>query len=695
MTESGNTFEQQEPNGSNPMPEGSEKIGTHGNGSELPQTPHDVEALPETTPESQPSSVPQPEQSSEPRQDPGDQVTAQNATPGAPEPSSEEPSTAPETAASDEAASQTPATAEADAPAAATPAPAEETQPAAETPAASEEAHPAEEAGAEGAHGDDGSGEGRQGGRRGGRGSKLPQLSEPEMREIWSELSAKKDANEAIELEVISRNRGGVVTHYKGVEVFIPMSHWTLLRQADEPQGESKGNEKVLANVLEMTDFDTDARRVTATRRPILRKSLLESLEVGQHIQGRVSSILDFGVFVDLGGIDGLLHTSEISYTRGRHPSQLLTKGEELEVVVREIDREKERIYLGRKELLPSPWDEAETKYPVSSTQNGKVVGLGKMGAFVELEPGIEGFVRASELSWTKRIHNPKEVLKKGQDIQVKVLDVSGRKKRLSLSYRQAQPNPWETLSTKYAVGTSWEGEIKEISNKGLVVGLDDVEGFLPRGRMGREAKRLPDMKDGDKITVSVIEVDPQRLSLIFGLPMPEREERSEGGGGNSGGGGGERRGGGGGDRGGDRGDRGDRRGGRDDRRGPMPSATPINEMKSSDTVGSFSIGDMIGQSIKEKLFPNLTQEQRREEKPKQAPKSEQEAPASQPGSPAQPEETPEAAPQAASSVEQPESAPQQETPAQPETAQSSEENAESIPGGSDEAAGGTETGNG
>jgi small subunit ribosomal protein S1 len=474
------------------------------------------------------------------------------------------------------------------------------------------------------------------------------------MRDIWSELASKKESNEPIELEVISRNRGGVVTHYKGVEVFIPMSHWTLLRQSDEPQGESKGNEKVLANVLEMTDFDTDARRVTATRRPILRKSLLDSLEVGQRINGRVSSILDFGVFVDLGGIDGLLHTSEISYTRGRHPSQLLSKGEEVEVVVREIDRDKERIYLGRKELLPSPWDQAEEKYPVGSIQAGKVVGLGKMGAFIELEPGIEGFVRASELSWTKRIHNPKEVLKKGQDVQVKVLDVSGRKKRLSLSFRQAQANPWDTLSTKYAVGTSWEGEIKEISNKGLVVGLEDVEGFLPRGRMGREAKRLPDMKAGDKITVSVIEVDPQRLSLIFGLPMPEREQGE---------GGGER-----GERGGGR----ERRGGRDDRRGPMPSPQPVNEMKSSETVGSFSIGDMIGQSIKEKLFPNLPKEEK-----KPAPKAE---PAVEPGATAAASGTPPMADQGSRAEDQQVPSPSTSPEASTSEASTPEASAEAAP---------------
>ncbi len=625
MTESGNTFEQQEPTGSNPMPEGSENIGTQETGD---QTSQSGASTSETGSLAHGTSEPQAEQSSTGAESAAEAAPTGSTAEAAPEAASEAGASA-ESGASGNAGStaEHPPTAES-APAA-SPAPAgDATGGAPAGDASTSEASPSEastggdaaggdategEAVASDAQTEEAGGEAGEGrGRRGSRGSKLPQLSEPEMRELWSELAAKKENNEPIELEVISRNRGGVVCHYKGIEVFIPMSHWTLLRQPEESaQGESKGNnEKVLANVLEMTDFDTDARRVTATRRPILRRSLLDSLEVGQRIRGRVSSILDFGVFVDLGGIDGLLHTTEISYTRGRHPSQLLTKGEEVEVIVREIDKEKERIYLGRKELLPSPWEDAENKYPAASVQQGKVVGLGKMGAFVELEPGIEGFIRASELSWTKRIHNPKEVLKKGQEIPVKVLDVSGRKKRLSLSFRQAQENPWETLAQKYAVGTSWEGEIKEISNKGLVVGLEDVEGFLPRGRMGREAKRLPDMKAGDKINVGVIEVDPTRLSLIFGLPMPERGEGGEGGGGGRG----ERRGGGGRDR------------DRDDRRGPMPSAQPVNEMKSSETRGSFSIGDMIGQSIKEKLFPNMQQEEKPQPEPKQQPSSTQSA---------------------------------------------------------------------
>lgn len=494
---------------------------------------------------------------------------------------------------------------------------------------------------------EDHSEEGGETRRRGGR--QLPKMPEEQMRELWSDLAAKKNAGTEIELEVISTNRGGVVAQYNGVEVFVPISHWSLDRHNTEGVSSVSPGDKFHAHVLEITSFDTDARRVTATRRTLLRRDLLGSLEVGQRLRGRVASILDFGAFVDLGGVDGLVHASEISYDRTRRPSELLNKGDEVEVVIREIDREKKRIYLGMKELQPSPWEGIEDRYPVGTIQHGRVVGIGKNGAFIEMEPGLEGFVRVSELSWTRRVNNPKEILKKGAEIDVKVLDSSSRKQRLSLSYRQAQEDPWQSLATKFSVGTSWEGEIREISNKGVVVAIDEVEGFLPRGRMGREARRLPDMKVSEKLAVHVIEVDPNTHSLIFGLAGQENEgggERSERGEQRGGGGGerGERRGGGGRDRGDrdrDRGDRGDR--------GRVGSVVAVNEMKSADTVTSFALGDMIGDAIKKALNYSEPEPPKEQPKPKAAPQ----APAEQNVTPAH-EEAParEEAPAGAESAE-------------------------------------------
>jgi len=459
--------------------------------------------------------------------------------------------------------------------------------------------------------------------KRGRRGSKLP---EEEQRALWAELTEKKHKHEEIELTVISHNRGGVVAGYKGLEIFLPMSHWSLDRAVANPTIDAIPGEPFRANVLEMTDLETDARRITATRRTILRRALMESLEVGQRRLGVVTSILDFGIFVDLGGVDGLVHASEMSYDRSKQPSELVRKSQRVEVIIKEIDRQKKRIYLGMKELLPSPWSDADERFEVGIIYPGKVVGLSKAGAFVEIAPGIEGFVRLRELSWTKRIQSPDEILKKGMEISVKVMEINAKRERLALSYRLATDNPWEELAQKFTLGTQWEAQVKEVSNKGVVVAVEDVEGFLPRGRMGREARRLPELKAGEQFSVHVVDIDPANQSLIFGLAIqhddqaeaqPPREggfrenraPRGEGGfrGGNRGeqrgegnrrgeGGGGGRREGGRRERGGDRGERGDRD------RPVAPPQPPQNELKNSKLIGNFSIGDLLGEAVKKQL---------------------------------------------------------------------------------------------
>ncbi|MCE7934220.1 MAG: S1 RNA-binding domain-containing protein [Chlorobi bacterium CHB2] len=457
--------------------------------------------------------------------------------------------------------------------------------------------------------------------RGGRRGSKLP---EEEQRALWAELTEKKNKHEEIELTVISHNRGGVVAGYKGLEVFLPMSHWSLDRSVPNPTIDAIPGQPFQANILELTEFETDARRITATRRSILRRSMMDSLEVGHRSTGVVTSILHFGIFVDIGGVDGMVHASEISYDRTKQPSELVRKGQRVEVIIKEIDRQKKRIYLGMKELLPSPWGGADERFQAGSVYPGRVVGLSQVGAFVEIAPGIEGFVRLREFSWTKRIQHPSEMLRKGAEVNVKILEINAKRERLALSLRQAGENPWETLAQKFALGTNWEAQVKEISSKGVVVTVEDVEGFLPRGRMGRAAHRLSEMKAGEQLPVHVVDIDPANQSLIFGLVIqhddsaPEEEPvRREGGfrgregGGNRGGerGEGNRRGEGGGGRreggrdgGGRRDHRGDR-GERGDRDRPVaPPQPPQNELKNSKLIGNFSIGDLLGEAVKKQL---------------------------------------------------------------------------------------------
>ena len=473
-----------------------------------------------------------------------------------------------------------------------------------------------------------------------------PKISLEEMRRVWDELTAKKDSREAIDVVVTGVNRGGVVTEYEGVEIFVPLSHWSIDRSVEMPDAEAGQTFPVF--ILEISHFDTDARRVTGTRRSILRKELIDSLEVGQRLQGRISSITDFGAFVDIGGVDGLLHVSEMSYARNKQPNELVKKGQEIEVIIKSIEKGGKRISLGHKELYDSPWAGAATKFAPDSIQKGKIVSLTDLGAFVELEPGVDGLIRPRELSWTQRIGSASEVLNVGQEIEVMVLNVNEDQERMSLSLKRAQENPWPQLVERFSGDGVWEAEVKELSNKGAVVSVDGVEGFLPRGRMGRDARKLTEMQAGDKLQVRVVEIDPKRPSVIFGTPM-------EAGGGH---GGGNERGGGGGRRG----------GGRD--RGPSgPIAPPQNELKNATNVSNFSLGDMLGDALKEKLGLDSAQE---------------ETPAA-PAPAETPAEAPAAEAKATDNVEAP-SAPAEEASAAP-AAEAPEASADAEPQKSEESA--------
>lgn len=433
------------------------------------------------------------------------------------------------------------------------------------------------------------------------------------MRPIWQELTEKKESRVSFTAKVTGTNRGGVVAEYSGVEIFIPQSHWSLERSSDvDPT--IVGNDFEMT-VLEITQFETDARRVTGSRRSLLRKELIELLEPGLRLKGRVSSLTDFGAFVDLGGIDGLLHVTEISHARSSAPKDLLKKGEEIEVIVKKVEKGGKRISLGRKELLDSPWKGVSEKYQPDTLISGKVVSLTDIGAFVQIEPGVDGLLRPREMSWTKRVGAASDILSVGQQIEVMITSVNEEDERIGLSLKRTGDNPWDTIVEKFSdAEATWEASVVEVSNKGAVVSVEDIEGFLPRGRMGRESSKLTELNPGDKLTVNVIEVDPKRPSLIFSLPGAggsgggtrgggsdrfegEGNRGGSGGGGNrgggSGGGGGRGGSGGGGQRGG---------GGRKDRDFQASKAVPSNEMKSSQTVSNFSLGEMLESVMKEKL---------------------------------------------------------------------------------------------
>ena len=278
-----------------------------------------------------------------------------------------------------------------------------------------------------------------------------------------------------------------------------------------------------------------DRRRgnIVVSRRAILeetraeqRSGLIQSLAEGQVIEGVVKNITDYGAFVDLGGIDGLLHVTDISYKRVNHPSEVLNIGDTVKVQIIRINRETQRISLGMKQLESDPWEGAAAKYPVGGMFRGRVTNITEYGAFVELEPGIEGLVHVSEMSWTKKNVHPGKIVSTSQEVEVKVLEVDEEKRRISLGLKQAQSNPWEAFAEAHPVGSVVEGEVKNATEFGLFVGLEgDVDGMVHMsdiawGVSGEEALQLH--RKGETVKAQVLDVDVEKERIRLGMKQLE-----------------------------------------------------------------------------------------------------------------------------------------------------------------------------
>jgi small subunit ribosomal protein S1 len=270
------------------------------------------------------------------------------------------------------------------------------------------------------------------------------------------------------------------------------------------------------------------------------RSELVQNLAEGQVVDGVVKNITDYGAFVDLGGIDGLLHVTDIAWKRVNHPSDVLTVGQTLKVQIVRINPETQRISLGMKQLDKDPWELVSGKYPIGSRVRGKVTNITDYGAFIELEDGIEGLVHVSEMSWTKKNVHPGKILSTTEEVEVQVLEIDSAKRRISLGLKQVQDNPWETFSSKYPNGTHVEGEIKNITEFGLFIGLDgDVDGMvhlsdLDWKRPGEEA--IKDYKKGDMVKAIVLDVDREKERISLGIKQLSGDQPKSSGGGASGG---------------------------------------------------------------------------------------------------------------------------------------------------------------
>src|SRR6266850_1292070 len=337
---------------------------------------------------------------------------------------------------------------------------------------------------------------------------------------VWERIREAHEKDEGVSGTLVKKIKGGVVVDLMGVDAFLPGSQIALRRvpNIDELLGQSF-EFKIIKLNKRRRNIVVSRRVLLEAERKTKRDVLMKELSVGQTRKGVVKNITDFGAFIDLGGVDGLLHITDMSYGRVSHPSEMVQIGQELEVKVLDIDWERERISLGLKQLQPYPWQNVAAKYPVGTRVQGKVVSITTFGAFVELEPGIDGLIHISDMSWTKRVQHPSEVVKKGDEVDVLILNVDAENKRISLGLKQAQEDPWLRIGETYPVGTELRGRVMRLMDKGVVVDLgNDIEGFIPMSQLG-----IPDIaspadavKEGQAVEMKVLEVDPIHHRIVL-----------------------------------------------------------------------------------------------------------------------------------------------------------------------------------
>ena len=347
--------------------------------------------------------------------------------------------------------------------------------------------------------------------------------------EDWLRVMESVHENDVVTGFVTRKIKGGLLVDISGVNVFLPASQVDIRRPADI--GDYCGR-AIQCLVLKI---DEARRNIVVSRRALIeqeraerKKQLMETLEVGQVRRGIVKNIADFGAFVDLGGIDGLLHITDMSWGRIGHPSEMVSIDQEIEVQVLHIDREREKIALGMKQRTASPWAKVADKYPVGTVCKGTVVNVMSYGAFVKLEDGVEGLVHISEMSWTKRVSHPSELVKPGDEVEVVVLAINKEKQEISLGMKQTQQNPWEKVAADYPPGAVVKGVVRNLTNYGAFIEIDDgIDGLLHVTDMSwtRKVTHPSEMVEkGQEIECKVLSVDQQRRRIALGLKQMQED---------------------------------------------------------------------------------------------------------------------------------------------------------------------------
>jgi small subunit ribosomal protein S1 len=338
----------------------------------------------------------------------------------------------------------------------------------------------------------------------------------------WEEIINKHKEGDVVTGNVVRKIKGGLLVNI-GVNVFLPASQVDIRRPRDIADYIGKDIECVILKIDESRrNIVVSRRKLIEDKRETQKQKLLSEINEGDVRKGVVKNIADFGAFVDLGGIDGLLHITDMSWGRINHPSERVKIDEQVEVKILNIDREKEKIALGMKQLTQSPWEQVEGKYPVGTKIKGEVVNVMSYGAFVKLEDGIEGLVHISEMSWVKRINHPSELVAIGDEVEVVVLGINQEKQEISLGMKQTQPNPWDHVAEKYPPGTKIQGTVRNLTNYGAFIELEEgVDGLLHVSDMShtRKISHANEMlKRGDTITCQVLSVDEDRKRIALGL---------------------------------------------------------------------------------------------------------------------------------------------------------------------------------
>ncbi len=345
----------------------------------------------------------------------------------------------------------------------------------------------------------------------------------------WNRITEECGEGSVVKGLMRHRVKGGIIVDIDGVEAFLPGSQIDIgsVRDMDAYIGKEYD--------VKILKINSERRNIVVSRRDLLEESmrarrsqLLAEMEVGQTRKGVIKNITDFGAFIDLGGVDGLLHITDMSWGRIAHPSELFEVGQEVEVVILDIDTQKERVSLGYKQKTANPWENVAEKYPVGSKVTGRVVNIMPYGAFVEIEEGVEGLIHVSEMSWTKRITKAGEVVRVGETVEAVVLDIDKESKKISLGLRQKERNPWEVLAEKYPVGSKIVGKVRNMTSYGAFVEIEnDIDGMIHVSDMSWTRKiNNPSeiLKPGDEVEAVILDINADQQRISLGLKQTEND---------------------------------------------------------------------------------------------------------------------------------------------------------------------------